>query len=735
MNIFSADIELDRLYALNLYKILDTPLEKSFDDLTELASKIFSVPMVALTLIDKDRGWIKSSIGMAITHTKRCISLCNHTIQETEPLIIEDTHKDIRFKNNPLVTGSPNVRFYAGVPIIDAEGFILGALCIIDRIARTISEEHIKLLLSFGKHVMALLNLRLEKSKIENILVDREKQNIELVRYADHLLNVQKIAKVGSWELELDEDEIHCSDEMLKIFGLQKGISDLTLAKLIELTHPEDQNKLKVAYIGSKSGQKMLDIEFRIEIQNYEERFVHILGELKPDTAKFCGTAQDITERQMSINKYTQLALYDGLTGLPNRQLLLDRLSLALIHAKRYSEKGALLYIDLDNFKTLNDTLGHDMGDLLLKLVAIRLTSCVRLSDSVARMGGDEFIILLDKIGQSPEEIIAKTKIVAEAVLKSFEAPFFLKEHTYYSTPSIGITLFSEHIDDIETMLKRADLAMYKAKSLGKNSMSFFDPEMQELIITQVEFEKDLRKALTLDQFKLYYQPQIDDKNNIVGYEALIRWMHPDKGLVSPLDFILIAEATGLIIPLGKWVIEKACIQLAAWENTEQSHYTIAVNVSDKQLRHSDFVGMVLEVIDGTGANPNKLKFELTESFLIEDIESAKIKMFQLRNIGINFSLDDFGTGFSSLYHLKNLPLQQIKIDQSFVKNILNDSNDAAIACSIISLGKILGLTVIAEGVETIEQQDFLSSHGCHFFQGFLHGKPIPISDFANYRL
>ena len=733
MNNFSADIELDRLQNLQQYKILDTPLEQSFDDLTELASKIFSVPMVSLTLVDKDRGWIKSSIGLALTQTKRSISFCNYTIEAAQPLIIEDTLKDNRFNNNPLVIGDPKIRFYAGVPLIDADGFSLGAFCIIDRVARELSSEHINLLVSFGKHVMALFDLRLEKSKIENILVEREKQNSQLISYAEHLLNVQKIAKVGSWEMSLDENIVHCSDEMYKIFGLNKAVSNLTFNNLIEVTHLDDQARLRAAHACTLLGQKLFDIEFRVCMQNGEERFVHILAEVKPGSAMLCGTAQDITERQISINKYTQLALYDGLTGLPNRQLLLDRLSLALTHAKRYSEKGALLYIDLDNFKTLNDTLGHDMGDLLLKLVAIRLTSCVRSSDSVARMGGDEFIILLDKIGQSSEEIITKAQVVADAILKSFEAPFFLKGHTYHSTPSIGVTLFSEQVNDIETMLKRADLAMYKAKSSGKNAVSFFNPEMQELITSQVEFEKDLRNAILNNQFQLYYQPQIDDKNNVVGYEALIRWMHPDKGLLSPSEFILVAEATSLIIPIGKWVMQQACNQLSAWEATDRSHLTIAINVSDKQLRHPGFLQMVLGVIDESQANPKKLKFELTESLLIEDIEMAKDKMFQLKEIGIGFSLDDFGTGFSSLYHLKNLPLDQIKIDQSFVKNILSDSNDAAIAYSIISLGKNLGLTVIAEGVETTEQQVFLSHHGCHYFQGYLYGRPLPISEFSSH--
>ena len=440
----------------------------------------------------------------------------------------------------------------------------------------------------------------------------------------------------------------------------------------------------------------------------------------------------DITKRKRDEKEILQLAYYDVLTHLPNRSLLLDRLGHALATCSRTEKTGALLFIDLDNFKSLNDTLGHDKGDLLLEQVAQRLLSCVRHSDTVARLGGDEFVILMENLAIGMDE--SAVQMAAEKILHAFEEVFLLGEDEHRTTPSIGIAKFDKNAQSIEELLRRADLAMYQAKAEGRNTMRFYDPKMQAAINARVNLESDLRIALAKQEFILYYQPQLNVESKIVGVEALIRWNHPLRGIVPPGDFIGVAEESGLINPLGKWVLEAACSQLAEWsKNPNTSHLTIAVNVSVFQFRHTSFVKELLDVVEKIGAPASRLKLELTESLLIDDVETTIVKMDTLKRAGIGFSLDDFGTGYSSLYYLKRLPLDQLKIDQSFVRDILFDPNDAAIAKTVIALGQSLGLTIIAEGVETEEQRTFLAESGCTEFQGFLFSKPVPLQLFEIY--
>jgi diguanylate cyclase (GGDEF)-like protein/PAS domain S-box-containing protein len=448
----------------------------------------------------------------------------------------------------------------------------------------------------------------------------------------------------------------------------------------------------------------------------------------------YVGTHFDISERKQAEEKINELAFFDQLTKLPNRTLLLDRLKQAMTAGTRSGRFGALLMIDLDNFKTLNDTRGHDMGDLLLQHVGQRLTTCVRADDTVARLGGDEFMVVLPNLSSSEAESAAQTEGVGEKILAAFRQPFQLGEMAYPSTPSIGVTLFRGHLAAIEDLMKQADLAMYKSKAGGRNLLRFFDPAMETAVVARVELEKDLRQALDDKQFLLHYQPQIAGANQLTGAEVLVRWQHPQRGMVSPAEFIPVAEETGLILPLGQWVLETACAQLALWASRpEMAHITVAVNVSAHQFREADFVDMVLAVIDRTGANPQRLKLELTESMLVAHVEDIIAKMFLLKAQGIGFSLDDFGTGYSSLSYLKRLPLDQLKIDQSFVRDVLSDPNDAAIAKTVVALAQSLGLGVIAEGVETAEQRDFLASVGCHAYQGYFFSRPVPLEKFEAF--
>ena len=445
----------------------------------------------------------------------------------------------------------------------------------------------------------------------------------------------------------------------------------------------------------------------------------------------YIGTHFDISQRKKDEERITQLAFYDQLTGLANRTLLLERLKQAMTSSTRNKKYAALLFIDLDNFKTLNDTLGHDMGDLLLKQVGQRLTACVRAEDTVARLGGDEFVLVLTNLSEMEGDANSEAKVIGGKVLSSLGQFYQLKDVIYQCTSSIGATLFKADTVGTDELMKQADLAMYKSKSEGRNALHFFDPDMAAAVLDKVAKEADLRAAILGRQFSLHYQAQMNSECEIIGAEALARWQHPVRGMVSPAEFIPLAEETDLILPLGQWVLETACTQLAQWASqTRMEKLTLAVNISAIQLKQFNFVDDVLETIAKTGANPHLLKLELTESLFVNNVDDVIEKMQALRTHGVRFSQDDFGTGYSSLSYLKRLPLDQLKIDQSFVRDILIDPNDAAIAEMVVVLAKSLGLSVIAEGVETEEQRNFLASLGCHAYQGYLISRPLPLDAF-----
>jgi diguanylate cyclase (GGDEF)-like protein len=442
----------------------------------------------------------------------------------------------------------------------------------------------------------------------------------------------------------------------------------------------------------------------------------------------------EISRSMAAAEEINQLTNYDSLTLLPNRRLLLDRLKQALASSNRSHKYGVLLLIDLDNFKTLNDTLGHDFGDMLLQQVARRLVTSLREGDTVARLGGDEFVVMLEDLSENVQEAATQAEALGEKILATLNQPYQLSSYEYHSTSSIGVTLFTNHHESVDELLKQADLALYQAKAAGRNTLSFFDPEMQAVVTTRAALEAGLREAILNDQLLLHYQAQVTGERHLTGVEALVRWKHPQRGLVSPAEFIPVAEETGLILPLGNWVLETACSQLAGWATrTDMAHLSIAVNVSASQFHQADFVDQVLEVLHRTGANPQRLKLELTESLLVSNVEDIIAKMTELKRKGVGFSLDDFGTGYSSLSFLKRLPLDQLKIDQGFVRDILIDPNDAAIAKMVIVLAESLGLAVIAEGVETAAQRDFLARQGCHAYQGYLFSRPLPLEEFEAF--
>ena len=449
-----------------------------------------------------------------------------------------------------------------------------------------------------------------------------------------------------------------------------------------------------------------------------------------------CGTyshwvaiGRSIDERKRSEAIMQRLAYFDPLTSLPNRRLLMDRLAVALTVSNRYDRNGALLFIDLDHFKDLNDTKGHQVGDELLRQVAHRLVAVVRRGDVVARLGGDEFVVMLENLSAEADGTAAAVQRIAEKIIDQLALPYDLVGYAYITTASLGIALFHDSAQhpSLEDLLKQADFAMYEAKAAGRNTWRFFDPTTQAALVEKNSLEADLKQAFANNQLSLYYQPIVDANRTVVGVEALIRWQHATRSWVSPVDFISIAEDTGLIIPIGKWVISQACALLKSWAaDPVRAAWSIAVNVSAHQIRQGDFVEVVTQAIAQAGCNPTLLKLELTESVLQYDFDATITKMKMLRGIGVAFSIDDFGTGFSSLAYLQRLPISVLKIDHSFVRDIGHDESDMGICKMILALGKTLGLSIVAEGVETLAQYDFLRAHECDKFQGFLFSKALP---------
>jgi diguanylate cyclase (GGDEF)-like protein len=546
----------------------------------------------------------------------------------------------------------------------------------------------------------------------------------------------QKYGGIGTWQVDFLTNTNIWSDVITE----QLGFPDLvkpTWDDFVAVIHPDDQEHVLKEMAGNIDQNKSLDVEYRIIDTQKQIRWMRSIGKANLDLAGnviMQGIIQEITKQKLAEQEIENLAYYDPLTRLPNRRLMTDRIQHAMAASSRSSYRGALLFLDLDNFKTLNDTLGHDMGDVLLQQVAERLSCAIRLDDTVSRFGGDEFVVLLEGLSAQPIEAATQAEYIAKKMMHSINMPYRLASNNYTSTTSIGIAMFDGQYTQLKDLLKKADIAMYQAKQDGRNAMRFFDPHMQTTITERAEFEKELNQAIEEQQFQLYYQVQMDSSLSPLGAEALIRWVHPQRGFISPLNFIPLAEKNGAILKIGQWVLDTACRQLSIWQQDPDTRdLTLSVNVSAKQFHEANFISNFMMTIQQYRINPACLKLELTESLLLDDIDATIAKIRSLREIGIQFSLDDFGTGYSSLQYLKKLPLNQLKIDKSFVDNLITDTNDRAIVRTIIAMADSLGLCVIAEGVETKEQQQHLLSEGCNHYQGYLFGKPLPIDEFEAF--
>jgi diguanylate cyclase (GGDEF)-like protein/PAS domain S-box-containing protein len=526
---------------------------------------------------------------------------------------------------------------------------------------------------------------------------------------------------------------IDCNQAFLGMTGFEREeIIGRTSQELNVWADARDRRNM-VELLRQHSSCRGLEVQYRRK--NGEVFWGEMSGSLMEIDGTPCilSVTRDISSAKTAEKTIRSLAFYDPLTGLPNRRMLMERLRQPLDAEARGGHTHALLLIDLDHFKTLNETLGHQTGDLMLKEVARRIVACTHQSDTVCRLGGDEFVVVLEDLSKVAEEAAAHAEAVGERILAAIDQPCLLEDHECLSTASIGIAVFGDRQDSTDVILQQAEIALYQAKAEGRNTLSFFSPALQAAVNARAAMEEDLRQAIKEQQFLLYYQPQVE-RGSLTGVEALIRWKHPRRGLVQPNDFIPLAEESRLILPLGEWVLEAACAQIALWAGRkETAHLTVAVNISALQFRQPSFVEQVLATLRRTGANPGNLRLELTESMLADNLEDIINKMTELKSHGLRFSLDDFGTGYSSLAYLKRLPLARLKIDRAFVHDMLVDATSGAIAQTILSLGRAMGISVIAEGVETEEQRGYLAGLGCYSFQGFLISRPLPLENFEAF--
>ena len=856
------DPEQQRLQALQGYQVLDTDAELAFDELTRLTSVYFDVPIALVSLLDDKRQWFKSRVGIEAESTPRSIAFCDLAIRQPDVTVIPDALKDPRFAHNPLVTGEPGIRFYAGAPLITPDGHALGTLCIIDRKPREFTPAQRDALAVLSRQVVAQLELRkhnmqltqaMGKLRTEHDLLQETRLQLEnngsrmelVLKGANDgwwdwdLVTGQRYYSLRGWSMlgyeneelpydgQLWEKLIHPDDvpHVNAIFGasvrgsdtthyaaefrlrhkdghfvpvlsrayilrnasgkavrLSGTNTDLSEFKRIEQARRESQESYELLFTNSMDGVLqtepggailsanpaacdmlgMSEAELKREarfnlLDTTDPRLASLLdertrkgrarGELRmtrPNGELFevevtsalykdkegrtlaSVVFRDISERKAAEANTYRLAYFDALTGLPNRRLFQDRMVHALAAAQRAGHVGALIFIDLDNFKHVNDARGHSVGDTLLIQVARRLSNLLRAEDTVARLGGDEFVVLIDDLGADEEASARLAMAVADKVREVLDSAYEIEGHTYSSTGSIGITLFPKNDEGVEDLLREADTAMYRAKAGGRNRISFFETAMQTEVEERLAMEQDLKDALATGQLEAHVQPQVDGTGRMVGGELLLRWHHPVRGSVPPVQFIPVAEESGLIQPVGDWVLLQACDALARMQRASQV-LPLSVNVSPRQFRSEDFVERVCAILAQTGALASGLIFEVTEGLLIEHWEATTTRMSQLVALGIRFSIDDFGTGYSSLSYLKKLPLYELKIDRSFVQDTPEDSNDTAIVQSILSMARHLKLRVVAEGVETREQADFLINSQCDCLQGYLFGRPRPL--------
>jgi diguanylate cyclase (GGDEF)-like protein/PAS domain S-box-containing protein len=708
--------ETERLSALRDLRILDTPPEAHFDAVCSTAASLFSVPIALISLIDSDRQWFKAKCGTDVDGTSRDVALCAYTILSDKALIIEDATKDPRFAQNPLVTGKPGIRFYAGVPLILRPGIRLGTLCLIDTVPRTLSLQQREQLHNLARIVEAHVRLHEAHEAIKL----REGAYRRVVEGAqDAFVSVNAVGVITRWNPVAEQTFGWSEDE-----AVGRLITETIVPERLRAAHDGGMRRYlatgKSAIVGNRQMQvtavKRDGTEFPIEMSMSADRCGGVVT--------FNAFLRDVSERQtwekaiqVSEARYKLLARHDALTDLPNRILFHERLDKALSESGKTKGGCALLYLDLDRFKTVNDTLGHLAGDTLLRQVAQRLKNAVREMDTVVRLGGDEFAIIQVDGASQP----ASSAALAQRVIEVMAEPFLIGGEQVEVGISIGIALAPQDADEADALVKRADLALYRAKLEGRNTRRFYEIAMDEALEYKRRLEMDLRGALTRGEFEVHYQPIMNAANgSISSVEALVRWRHPLHGLISPAAFIPLAEETGLIIPIGEWVLQTACQAASMWPRDVR----IAVNVSAMQFRKGGLPEVVMKALGASGLTAQRLELEITESVLMQDGSTVMDTLHILRDFGVRTALDDFGTGYSSLSYLRRFPFDKLKIDRAFIQDIGNPST-AAIVNAIVMLGVALGMTITAEGIETEDQLTSMHQHGCNEIQGYLFSRPL----------
>lgn len=687
----------------------------------------------------------------------------DQTIRDLIELELSDSGFSVRLANNGEQGLASFAENPAGVVLLDIKMPGIDGYTVCERLRGTDAGQHVPILIMTGSDdedsverafaagatdfTSKPLNLGLLVHRLRFVI--RAKHTADKLREQELcLLHAQRIARLGTWEFDPERGIFYCSPILSDLLGLDH--SALGWREFVNSIHSDDRTR--VEHLLGEMIERGTGRHFEFRWTKLDRREVIIGFEARLEKLKtgsdntLSGTMQDITERRRAESRIRTLAYYDGVTGLPNRTLMHEHLQQAVGVAKRQNQPMAVLLIDLDHFKSINDKWGHQTGDEVLEQVGIRLKTCLRSSDIVAsttteeasrnsskklvaRIGGDEFVILLSKLRH-----VEDAAIVARRVNKAMATPFHIEQTDVHISSSIGISVCPDDSEDAQTLLKQADVAMYEAKHRGRNGFHFYTNQIQERALKRIELEGRLRKAIDHDEFVLYYQPKIFlGSGEIEGLEALIRWKDPELGLISPADFIPVAEETGLIVPLGQWVIEKACMQVRELQESLGELVSVSVNLSALQLKHPKLVAVVQSALTASGLEPKSLELELTESILIDDVEKQLLLLHELKSLGIRLSIDDFGTGYSSLSYLKRFPIDTLKIDQSFVRDLEFDTDDSAIVNAAITLAHSLRLRVIAEGVETQSQEDLLRDLGCDVVQGYFHCRPKPFGELRSW--
>lgn len=699
------DRERCRLDALSRLWISGTAPERRFDVIAELAASLFESPMVFITLMERDHQHFKAAIGLDIREIPRSISFCDHAIRQNDVLVVTDAREDARFSGNPLVTGAPFVRFYAGMPITTADGFSIGSLCIIDTKPRHEFTDREKETL---KNLTALV-LEQMRLRQEDMIRSTALNFSDATELAFFSINASgRIEFVNRAALQLfgyERDEMIGHPIDIIIPDRMRGAHHAGLKRVLAGGQTRLIGKT-VEVVASKRDGSEVPIEMSLSLWT-DERGIGM-------GAIIC----DISERRERDARLLRMANHDTLTGLVNRHHFED-----LLRDSLSGNSGtAVALLDLDGFKDVNDSLGHAAGDNLLQAIAIRLPSVLPVDSTVARFGSDEFAILLPgNIGSTEAELIIR------AVLEAFELLFEVAGNVFRLQASIGFALAPHHGKDADELLASADFALYKAKQLGGGTMLMFDPEMRNLSINRRAIQDELRRALQDDELVLHYQPQVSlSDGHVSGMEALIRWQHPERGLLFPGVFLSALESSALALPIGWWVLDEACRQAARWKATGIPSAKVSVNLFAAQYRSTTLVQHVMDTLAAHGLDPSELCLEVTETIALLNDDNAQVAVRTLRDLGVGIAFDDFGTGYASLSSLQRFPLTTLKIDRRFVSDIQTNPHDAAITRAMLTMGNDLGLETIAEGIETEEQELALRALGCKTGQGYRFGKGLP---------